>query len=205
MFIVAFSPNGQLLATGDNAGIVRFWDVQTRQVIAQLEADTVAVYAVTFSPDGRTLATAGYQGKIKLWAVSDWELLGTLENRGTVYTLDFSPDGKALASTGHTTVTLWSVDSGKEIASLRGHSGWVFGTAFSLDGKSLVSSGDDGTVRIRNIETYLQTLQQREMVRLIYFLPRNRLSQSDIETKLDTLMKDVQELYAEQAAKSWIR
>ena len=198
VFTVAFSPNGQHLVTGDNAGTVRIWDVQTRQVIAQLEADTVAVYAVTFSPDGRTLATAGYQGKIKLWTVSDSELLGTLENSGTVYTLDFSPDGKALASTGHTTVTLWSVDSGKEIAALRGHSGWVFGTAFSPDGKSLISSGDDGTVRIQNIETYLQTLQQREMVRLIYFLPRNRLSQSDIETKLDTLMKDVQELYAEQ-------
>ena len=198
VFTVAFSPNGQLLATGDNKGIVKIWDVQTRQVIAQLESDTVTVYAVTFSPDGRTLATAGYQGKIKLWDASDWKLLGTLENRGTVYTLDFSPDGKALASTGHSVVTLWSIDSGKEITSLTGHSGWVLGTAFSPDGTTLVSSGEDGTVRIQNIEIHLQTLQQREMVRLIYFLPRNRLPQTNIDTELDTLIKDVQELYAEQ-------
>ena len=198
VFAVAFSPNGERLATGDNKGTVQIWDIQKQQVITQLEADMVAAYAVTFSSDGRTLATAGYQGKIKLWAVSDWELLGTLENRGTVYTVDFSPDGKALANTGHTVVTLWSVESGKEIASLTGHSGWVFGTAFSPDGTTLISSGDDGTIRLRNIKTYLQTLLQREMVRIIYFLPSNRLPQSDINTKLDTLIKDVQELYAEQ-------
>ena len=197
-FTVAFSPNGQRLATGDNEGIVKIWDVQTRKVIAQLEGDTVGVYTVTFSPDGRTLATAGYHGQIKLWSVSNWEHLGTLENSGTVHTLDFSPDGKMLASTGHSAVTLWSVDSGKEIASLTGHFGWIYGTAFSPDGTTLVSSGADGTVRLQNIETYLQTLQQREMVRLIYFLPSNRLRQTNIDTKLDTLIKDVQQFYAEQ-------
>ena len=198
VFTTAFSPNGQHLATGDNAGIVRIWDVQTRQAITQLEGDTVTVYAVKFSSDGRTFATAGYNGKIKLWAVSNWELLGTLENRGTVYTLDFSPDGKALASTGHSAVTLWSVESGEEIASLTGHSGWVRGVAFTPNGNTVVSGGDDGTIRLQNIKIHLQTLQQREMVRIIYFLPRNRLRQRNINTKLDALIRDVQQFYAEQ-------
>ena len=198
VWALAFSPDGQLLAAGDGDGTVKIWDVQERQVISQLEGDTVRVDALVFSPDGRTLASAGYDGQIKLWAVSDWSLLGTLQNQGTAYTLDFSLDGKALASTGHSAVTLWSVESGEEITSLTGHSAWVYGAAFSPDGKTLASSGDDGTVRIQNIESYLQTLQQREMVRLIYFLPLNRIAQQDIDTKLDTLIKDVQQLYAEQ-------
>ena len=198
VWAVAFSPNGQLLAAGDGEGTVKIWDVQTQQVTAQLEGDTVAVYTVIFSPDGKTLAAAGYHGQVKLWDVSNWERLGTLKNRSTVYTLDFSPDGKVLASTEHSAVTLWSVDSGKEITSLTEHTGWVFGTAFSPDGKTLASSGDDGTVRLQNIETYLQTLQQQEIVRLIYFRPRNRLPQTHIDTKLDTLIKDVQQFYAEQ-------
>ena len=195
---LAFSPNGELLATGDNQGNVNIWDIQERKVIAQLEGDAVRVDTLVFSPDGRTLASAGYHGLIKLWAVSDWALLGTLQNRGTTYTLDFSPDGKALVSTGHGAVTLWSVESGEEITALTGHSGWVFGAAFSPDGKTLASGADDGTVRVQNIESYLQTLQQREMVRLIYFLPLNRRAQHDIDTKLDTLIKDVQQFYAEQ-------
>ena len=98
VFAVAFSRDGQLLAAGDGEGIVKIWDVQKRQVIAQLEGDTTGVYCVKFSPDSRTLASAGYQGQIKLWAVANWELLGTLQNRGTAYTVDFSLDGKALAS-----------------------------------------------------------------------------------------------------------
>ncbi len=198
VWALAFSPNGRFLAAGDGGGIVKIWDIQERQVIAQLEGDANAVYAVTFLSDGRTLATAGYQGQIKLWAVPNWEHLGTLENRGTIYTLDFSPDGKALASTGHAAVTLWSVESGEEITSLTGHSAWVYGAAFSPNGKTLVSSGDDGTIRLQNIEIHLQTLQQREMVRLIYFLPINRRSQSNINTKLDKLIKDTQQFYTDQ-------
>ena len=198
VWALAFSPDGRLLAAGDGEGSVKIWDIQKQQVISQLAGDTRSVYAVTFSPDGRTLATAGYQGKITLWTVSNSEILGTLENRGTVYTLDFSPDGKALASTGYSAVTLWSVNSGKELTSLAGHSGWVYGTAFSPDSTTLASSGDDGTVRLQNIEPYLQTLQQREMVRLIYFLPSDRRSQSGINTQLDRLIKDAQAFYADQ-------
>ncbi len=198
VWALAFSPDGELLASGDGEGTVKIWNLQEQQVISQLEGDTVRVDTLAFSPDGRTLASAGYDGQIKLWTTSDWSLLGTLQGRGTTYTLDFFPDGKALASTGHGAVTLWSVESGEEITSLTGHSEWVYGAAFSPDGKTLASSGDDGTVRVQNIESYLQTLQQREMVRLIYFLPLNRRAQHDIDAKLDTLIKDVQQFYAEQ-------
>ena len=198
VWALAFSPDGQFLAAGDGEGIVKIWDLQERQVIAQLEADTVRVDTLVFSPDGRTLASAGYDGQIKLWTTSDWTLLGTLQNRGTTYTLDFSPDGKALVSTGHAAVMLWSVESGEEITSLTEHDGWVLGVDFASDGKTLASAGDDGTVRIQNIESHLQTLQQREMVRLIYFLPLNRRAQQGIEKKLDTLIRDVQQFYAEE-------
>ena len=199
VWALAFSPDRQFLAAGDGEGTVKIWDIQERDVIAQFEGDTVSVYTLVFSPDGRTLASAGYDGLIKLWeTVSDWTLLGTLENPGTAYSLDFFPDGKALASTGQAVVTLWSVESGEEIASLTGHDGWVHGVDFASDGKTLASAGDDGIVRVQNIESYLQVLQQREMVRLIYFLPMNRRAQQDIDTKLDTRIKDVQQFYAEE-------
>ena len=198
VWAVAFSPDGQLLAAGDGAGTVKIWDVQKRQAIARLEGDTRAVYTVAFSPDGRTLASAGYQGLIKLWTVENWESLGTFQNPGTAYTVDFSPDSKALASAGHEAVSLWSVESGEKIAALTGHTGWVRAVAFSPDGRLLASGGDDRAVRVQNIETHLQTLRQRDMVRLIYFLPRDRSTQWDIDTQMDTLIKDTQQFYAEQ-------
>ena len=205
VWTVAFSPDGQLLATGDHEGTVRIWDVQDRQVIARLVGDTRMVYTVAFSPDGRTLATAGYQGHIKLWAVKNWELLDTFRNWGTAYTVDFSPNGKALASTGNEAVNLWSVENGENIASLTGRNGWVRAVAFSPDGRLLASGGEDRVVRVQNIETHLQTLQQRDMVRLIYFLPRDRRAQWDIDTQLDTLIKDTQHFFAQQMQASGFR
>ncbi len=198
VYAVAFSRDGQRLAAGDINGLVKVWDVQNWQAITQLEGDTTVVYSVAFSPDGRTLASAGYQGQIRLWAVANWELLGTLHNRGTAYTVDFSLDGEVLASTGHETVSLWSVENGEKIATLTGHTGWVYGVAFSPDGTAIASGGDDRTVRVQNIESHLQTRQQREMIRLIYFLPRGRSRQHNIDTKLDMLIRDVQQFFAEQ-------
>ena len=195
---IAFSPTGQFLAAGDQSGGVKIWDIQEQQVVAELEGDSNYVYSVAFSPNGRILASAGYDGKIKLWTTADWTLIGTLQNRGTAYSIEFSPDGKVLASSGYQVVTLWSIESGELIASLSGYPEWVFGVAFSPDGNTLASAADDGTVRVQNIESHLQTLQQREMVRLIYFLPNNRSAQQDIDTNLDTLIRDVQEFYAEQ-------
>ena len=62
----------------------------------------------------------------------------------------------------------------------------------------LASGGDDRVVRVQNIETHLQTLQKRDMVRLIYFLPSDRRAQSGIDTQLDRLIKESQQFYAEQ-------
>ena len=198
VWALAFSPNGQLLAAGDREGTVRIWDVQDRLDLARLKGDTRVVYTVAFSPDGRTFASAGSQGLIKFWTVGNWESLGTVKNPGTAFTVDFSPDGKTLASAGHEAVSLWSVKNGEKIASLTGHNGWVRGVAFSPDGRFLASGGEDRIVRVQNIESYLQTLQQPDMVRLIYFLPRGRRAQWGIDTQLDALIKDTQQFYAEQ-------
>ena len=47
------------------------------------------------------------------------------------------------------------------------------------------------------LPNYAQAQQQkRPIVRLIYFLPRDRQAQPDIDEKMDTLIKDVQQAYA---------
>ena len=198
VWTVAFSPDGQLLAAGASGGLVKIWDVDKKQAIAQLEGDSRWVYTVKFSPDGRLLASGGYDGKIQLWDVANWEQVGTLQNRGTAYTVDFSLNAKVLASTGHETVELWSVESGEKITTLKRHTSWVRSVAFAPDGVTLASGGDDRTVRVQNIETHLQTLQQRERVRIIYFLPSDRPLQRDIDTEIDTLIKDTQLFFAQQ-------
>ena len=67
---LAFSPNGQTLATGSGnqfKGEVWLWDVKTGQQRAILPGHKAYVQSVAFSPDGQTLASGSYDGTIRLW------------------------------------------------------------------------------------------------------------------------------------------
>lgn len=56
----AFSPDGKLIATGDDAGAVRLWDTTTGKLIATEHAPSpiTPVTAVAFAPDSKSLVTA---------------------------------------------------------------------------------------------------------------------------------------------------
>ena len=193
---VAFSTDGKLLATGDNSGQVNVWNLQNHRAVTQLNADPDSVYTVQFSPNNRILAGAGYGGKVKLWNVPNWEPHGTLTSNSTISEISFSPDSSTLAATSYKSIHLWAVGIGENIVTLTGHTDWVRTTTFSPDGNTLISSGTDGTVRIWDVTPY-STLNQ-DMVRVVYFTPRDRSAQPGIWRKLDTLIRDVQHFYADQ-------
>ena len=196
VWAVAFSNDGRLLATGDNSGQVNIWDLQSHRVVTQFHADSDSVYTVQFSPDAQILAGAGYEGKVKLWKAPNWIPHGTLTTNGTISNMSFSPDSSTLATTGYTSVNLWRVNIGENIGTLMGHTDWVRGTAFSPDGSSLISGGTDSTLRLWDVTPYRSITP--DMVRIIYFLPRDRNMQPSIWTKVDTLIRRVQRFYADQ-------
>ena len=196
VWAVDFSSDGKLLATGDNRGQVNVWDLQSQQAVTQLYADSDSVYTVQFSPDDQILAAAGYEGKAKLWSLPDWIPHGTLTSNSTISGISFSPDSSTLAATSYTSIHLWAVGTGENIVTLTGHTDWIRTTAFSPNGSALISSGTDGTVRIWDVTPY-NTLNQ-DMVRIVYFTPRDRIAQAGIWNKLNTLIGDVQRFYADQ-------
>ena len=108
---VAFSPDGQLLASASRDNTIRLWDPATGASRGTLEGHSDWVSAVVFSPDGQLLASASNDNTIRLWDPATRASRGTLEGHSDwVSAVVFSPDGQLLASASwDKTVRLWDV------------------------------------------------------------------------------------------------
>jgi WD40 repeat protein len=108
---IAFSPNGNILASGGQYGRIKLWDVETGKETAELTDKYQAVECIVFSPDGKTLASGHEDNAIRLWDVKTGNLLSTLKGHAdSVWSVSFSPNGKTLASASFDgTVKLWDI------------------------------------------------------------------------------------------------
>jgi WD40 repeat protein len=168
---VAFSPDGQWLATGSAAefgrlqrpgGLLNVWELKTSKSVFSFDDTTIGVWGVAFSPDGNRLAAAtGYHrsrdpGEVRVWDTTTWRELYLLKGHSDcVWGVSFSPDGRRLASAAGQSnhprpgeVKIWDMNTGLEVYSFRGPTGAALSAVFSPCGRRLATAGGDGTVKI---------------------------------------------------------
>jgi N-acetylneuraminic acid mutarotase len=152
--VLAFSPDGQILASGDGGRIV-LWDIAGHRPVRTLK-HVGRIGGLVFSPDGRLLAAGAQYTEssqtLKIWEVSTGRQMLSLEPGGPTFSdVAISPDGSIVALAAGKTIKLWNIERGREIGAWKGHDEQVYALTFSRDGKLLVSGSYDRTVRVWNV------------------------------------------------------
>lgn len=167
---IAFSPDGEHVATGNRDGIIWIWDTESGEQVAVLEEpDAGYICSIDYHPLGKLLAATDFDGVVYIWDIEEERIVHTIDLDILAYLkpnpFRFSPDGEIMAAIIREDrdykVRLWTVDGQEKIADLE-FSKEVEDIAFSPDVSLLAVASLYVETTIWDVETgtLLYTLDQ---------------------------------------------
>ncbi|KAM0402945.1 hypothetical protein ACHAPZ_004440 [Fusarium culmorum] len=165
---LAFSPKGNILASGSYDEAVFLWDVRAGRLMRSLPAHSDPVSGIDFSRDGTLVVSCSTDGLIRIWDTSTGQCLRTLvhEDNPAVANVCFAPNGRfVLAFNLDNCIRLWDYVSGTVKKTYQGHINDKFavGGCFGVLGGApfIVSASEDGSIVMWDVvsKTVLQRVE----------------------------------------------
>ncbi len=140
---VAFSPDGQTLATAGIDNTLRFWEVKSGAALGEPIRLPGHGYSLDFSPDGKRLVVGSNDMELFETATRAPVKMPFAEaNRSAYYfVVAWSADGKHIAGGTSNFIRIWNAETGAIVQTLKTtFNAHVNRFVFSADGKSLLVS-----------------------------------------------------------------
>lgn len=153
---IAYSPDGNRLATASYDSTVKIWDLGNGREIRTYRGSKDKVRAIAWSKDGQWIAsTAGKE--IHIWSPDTGKLKTSLKgHEKEVSAVAFHPDGNTLVSgSDDQSVRLWDIEKSAETANLNSDfekraKSQIHAVTFSPNGKLVASVNGNGQLHIWN-------------------------------------------------------
>ncbi|XP_048508800.1 notchless protein homolog 1 [Athalia rosae] len=152
---VAFSPNGQHLASGSGDTTVRFWDIHTQTPHFTCESHKHWVLCIAWAPCGNKLVSACKNGSIVLWDPESGKQVGKTMTGHKMWVTSLSwepfhsnPECRYLVSASKDCdLRIWDTTLGQTTRVLAGHTKSV--TCVKWGGRGLIySASQDRSIKV---------------------------------------------------------
>jgi hypothetical protein len=153
---LAFSPDGRVLAVGDDSGPVHLLYTPNKMGGAQRKlpfwSGTRAITALAYLPGGIKVAVADGGKAVRLLDASNGKEEAAFGGDDAIWALTVSLDGKWVATAGKGgEVRLWGVASGMAERRFEAALGGIKAVTFAPDGKKLATLDEDGRAVVWNL------------------------------------------------------
>ena len=161
---LAWTPDGAVLAVGDQFGTIRFWNYKQSSFINRIEAHSATINSMSWSPEGTKLSSASEDGTVKIWAATKDEssldqTIQVSKKRG-VTEVSWSPDESCLAvSSDEGIVRIWDFSSSSWIGKLQSNVDFAARLSWSVDG-TLLCTGRNGEVQTWRADGRNRTVEE---------------------------------------------
>ena len=147
---VAYSPDGETIASAGSNKVVILWDVDTGAPIRTLAGHEHQIQDLAYSPDGSRIVSGSLDRTVRIWNAKTGALIKTLAgHKDFVSSVAYSPDGRTIASGQHLEARIWNAKTGALIRTLPAQSASI---AYSPDSRMLVCRGN-GEIRVWKVDT----------------------------------------------------
>lgn len=157
---LAFSPNMEFLAGGDQSGYLHIWRVASGEHIYRLAAHSAAITAVTFSPCSRWVATCGQDCTAVEWDLAAGEAKTRFQGRmtnwlGAVAYLPMEESDLKPVVLGRDDgqIVIWAMQSDRPLRVMAEPGDMAMAVALSPNGRYLAVSDVSNTLSVWNIAT----------------------------------------------------
>ena len=172
---IAFSPKGDIVATGSVNREIKLWDIRSGSCLTTLQGHAYPILALAFSPDGDKLVSGSGDTTLKIWDLDNNSQLFDLKGHGLyVVSCDWDPnDNRIVSSSVDASICEWDPFSGNLLTQHNAHRTAVQTVRFTKDGSMLGSGSSDTQIILWDAEGTLKPIRKlsghKEEVRAVAF------------------------------------
>jgi len=150
IYALAWSPDGNKLASAGADCQVCIWQALTGKTIFTYQKHTGSVHALAWSPDSKHVASASNDHTVQIWQADSGKSFSTYqEHKRWVHALAWSPNTRLIASGDASgQIHLWNPRSGQRQFIYQQHHASIHALAFSPDSTLIASADENGEIHV---------------------------------------------------------